>query len=127
MPGLRDIAATDNVAILEDDVGGFGWPITVTDPDGTVGALVGMSNDIAQVIDPDTGVAVSGRSASVSIAISSLTAEGLGLPVGIADKSKKPWLVAFDDINGNAHTFKVQQSNPDRTIGDVVCLLEAWE
>lgn len=127
MSGLREIAEADMVAILEDDVSGFGWDITVTDPDGTVGNLKGRSNDIAQIIDPDTGVAVSGRSASITLAISSLTTEGLGLPVGIADKAVKPWLITFDDINGNSHTFKVQQSNPDRTIGLVSCLLEAWE
>ena len=127
MPGLRDIAETDLATILEDGVFGFGWPVSVTDPSGTVGALTGYSTDISQLIDPDTGVAVSGRLASVALRMSSLTVAGLGLPQGIADAASKPWLVTFDDINGAAHTFKVVQSNPDRALGVVVCLLEAYE
>lgn len=125
--GLREIAETDLSFILEDSVFGFGWSITVTDPDGTTAALIGFSNDIAQLIDPDTGQAVSGRLASAVLRTSSLTAAGFGLPVGIADSGSKPWLIQFDDINGTAHTFKVAQSNPDRALGVVSCVLEAYE
>lgn len=127
MAGLREIAEQDLGFILETDTTGFRGPITVTDPSGTTtDGLYGNSNDIAQVIDPDTGQAVSGRLASVSIRISSLTAQGLALPVGIADAGSKPWIVEFDDINGNAFKFKVSQANPDRTLGLVTCLLEAY-
>ena len=124
--GLRAIAEVDLGAILEDGVYGFGFPITVTDPAGTSEALTGFSDDIAQVIDPDTGQAVSGRLASVAVRLSSLTAAGLSIPQGIADTASKPWLIAFDDINGNAFTFKVAQSNPDRALGLVVCVLELY-
>lgn len=124
---LRATAETDLGAILEDGIYGFGWPITVTDPLGTVGSLTGFSDDIAQVIDPDTGQAVSGRIASVALRISSLTAKGLGLPRGIANSDSKPWIIQFDDINGNAFKFKVSQSNPDRALGVVICLLELYE
>ena len=125
--GLREIAEADLGVILEDSIYGFGYSITVTDPTGTVVPLTGFSNDISQLIDPDTGQAVSGRLASVALVISSLITAGLALPVGIADSANKPWLIQFDDINGNAFTFKVSQSNPDRTIGLVVCLLELYE
>ena len=124
---LRAVAETDLGVILEDGVFGFGWPITITDPAGTVKPLTGFSDDISQIIDPDTGQAVSGRLASVALRISSLTAAGLGLPVSIADSTSKPWLITFDDINGNAFTFKVSQSNPDRALGLVVCLLELYQ
>lgn len=124
--GLRQIAETDLGVILEDSTYGFGYSITVTNPAGTAQSLTGFSDDISQLIDPDTGQAVSGRLASVALRISSLTAAGLALPEGIADASVKPWLVAFDDINGNPFTFKVQQSNPDRAIGIVVCILELY-
>lgn len=123
---LRVQAEADLSFMLEDGATGFGWPITVTDPAGTVGNLTGFATDIAQAIDPDTGVAVSGRIASVALRISSLTAEGLGLPVGIADASSKPWVVQFDDINGNSYTFKVIESNPDRALGLVTCMLEKY-
>lgn len=122
--GLREQAEADLGGILEDKNRGFGWAITVTDPDGNYADLVGFSDDISQLIDPETGQVVSGRLASVVLRISSLTADGLGLPVGISDASLKPWVVVFDDIGGTSHTFKVQQSNPDRALGVVSCILE---
>lgn len=125
--GLREIAEQDLGFILEEDTQGFRWPITVTDPDGKISSgLYGFSDDIAQVIDPDTGMAVSGRLSSIAIRISSLVLQGFGLPQGIADASKKPWVVVFDDINGNSFTFKVQESNPDRALGVVTCVLELY-
>ena len=127
MSGLRELAESDLAVILEDDVTGFGWPITVTDPAGLTATLKGQSNDIGQVIDPDTGTAVSGRLATVSIRISSLTAKGLSLPKGIADSGSKPWVIQFDDINGKPYKFKVAQSNPDLGLGLVVCILEAYQ
>lgn len=125
--GLREQAESDLEFILEDDVFGFGYPIIVTDPDGLSKPLKGFSNDIAQIIDPDTGQAVSGRLASAVLRISSLTAAGLALPRGIAETALKPWLIKFDDINGNPFTFKVSQSNPDRSLGIVSLLLELYE
>lgn len=123
---LRVLAEEDLGGILEDAVTGFGFSIKVTDPSGTFGTLTGFSNDIAQLIDPDTGQAVSGRLASVALRISSLTTAGLGLPQGIADAGIKPWIIEFDDINGNPFKFKVAQSNPDRALGLVICLLELY-
>jgi hypothetical protein len=125
--GLRLIAETDLEHILEDSVYGFGYDITVTDPNLTTADLIGYSNDIAQLIDPDTGQAVSGRLATVVLRISSLTSKGLGLPENIADTAQKPWVIEFNDINGNPFKFKVSQSNPDRTIGVVSCILELYE
>ena len=124
---LRQLAETDLGVILEDSVTGFGWLITVTDPSGNAQPLTGFSDDIAQVIDPDTGQVLSGRLASVALRISSLTTAGLGLPQGTADATQKPWLIAFNDINGNAFTFKVMQSNPDRALGLVSCILELYQ
>lgn len=124
---LRQLAETDLGLILEDSSTGFGWSITVTDPAGTSRTLTGFSDDIAQIIDPDTGQAVSGRLASVALRTSSLIAAGLTLPRGIADSGSKPWVIEFDDINGSAYKFKVAQSNPDRALGLVTCLLELYE
>lgn len=120
------MAEADLGTIMEDSVYGFGYPIIVTDPAGLAKPLTGFSNDISQLIDPDTGMAISGRLASAALRTSSLVAAGLGLPVGIAETSNKPWLIAFDDINGNAFTFKVNASNPDRALGMVVCTLELY-
>lgn len=127
MPGLRDTAGADAKAILEDGDFGFGWPITVTDPTGTIGNLTGFSNDISELIDPNTGEAVSGRLASVALSMFSLEDAGLGLPKAIASSSSKPWIIAFDDINGNPFTFKVHKSNPDRGLGIITCILGLYK
>ena len=124
---LRLQAEADLEFILEDSSTGFGWTITVTDPSGTSSPLTGASNDISQVIDPETGAVVSGRSASVALRVASIFEAGFNsLPVGIADSNSKPWLIQFNDINGNSHTFKVIQSNPDRGLGIVTLILEAY-
>lgn len=124
---LREQAAADLEAIVEDDTGGFGWPITVTDPAGASAALIGLSTDIGTTIDPDTGQAVAGRRASIALRIASLAAAGLGVPVGIADAATSPWLVTFDDIDGTSYDYRVLESMPDRAIGVVTCLLDAWQ
>lgn len=125
--GLRETIAADTKTILEDDVMGFGWAISVTDPDGTSRPFIGYSTDIGQVIDPDTGVVLSGRVASVVLNLKSLKDVELEIPEGISDSAKKPWLIRFDDINGTSHLFKISETNPDRAMGIVVCLLELYE
>ena len=127
--GLRADAEKDLAFILEDDIRGGAFPVIVTDPAGfiSVSPLKGYTNDISQLIDPDTGQAVSGRLATVSLRISSLIAAGYTtLPENVSDATGKPWLIAFDDINGNSYTFKVSESNPDRAIGIVTCSLETY-
>ena len=124
---LRAVAEADLSGILEDSVTGFGYPITLTSPDKVSKSLKGFSNDIATLIDPETGLAVSGRVASVALRISTLISLGFAtLPEGIQDATRKPWLVTFDDINGNPFTFKVQAGNPDRTLGIITCMLEIY-
>ena len=123
---LRAQAAADLLAIVED-AAGFGWPITVTNPAGTAADLTGLSADIGQMIDPETGIAVVGRKASVALAIASLTAAGLALPIGISSTASKPWRVTFNDLAGGTHEFKVSEAMPDRAIGVVTCILEAYK
>jgi len=124
--GLRQIAEQDLSAILSDSFG-FSWNIRLTDPLGVSKIVTGFSNDIAQVIDPDTGLFITGRSASVAFNMALLKSSGFySLPVSVADTSKKPWIVDFDDINGSAHKFKVIESQPDRTLGMIVCLLSIY-
>jgi len=126
MANMRTVAESDLAITLEDAVNGFGWPIAVTDPDGNTANVNGQSGDIAELIDPDTGQAVSGRLAHVAIRISSLAAAGLGIPVGVAESSRKPWLFDFTDINGHDFTLEVRRSLPDRTLGIVTCILGAY-
>jgi hypothetical protein len=120
--GLREQAALDSQAILEDATSGFGWPFTLTSPAGVVTVLVGYTTDVAVTIDPETGQAVSGRKASVAVSIRSLPA----LPVAVAETAERPWLVRFADIQGVSSTWKVIDALPDRAVGVVVLLLESY-
>lgn len=126
--GLREVAELDLAIILEDDSFGFAWPITLTDPSGLVSVdLKGRSNDVRQVIDPDTGQQVTLRTVSVSLRISTLIAQGFTeLPRNVMDLNVTPWVVTFDDINGASYTFRVVEGFPDRTLGIVTCELDLY-
>ena len=125
---LRALAEADLGRILENKSTGFGWDITLTNPEGKTELLTGFSQDIALVIDPDTGILVSGRTASVALRIGLLRAKGFTEnPRNISDEDKKPWVVGFKDINGTPCLFKVVKSNPDAMIGCVTLLLEAYK
>lgn len=123
---LREQAAADLQAFVEDAAGGFGWPITLTSPSGESYELTGLSTDIGQTIDPQTGMAVVGRQGSVALPTRRLQALGVDLPRGIADSGSKPWTVRFDDIGGSSHLYKVSEALPDRAVGLVTCLLEVY-
>lgn len=126
--GLRELAAADHRAIVEDRTGGFGWPVSVTDPNGVTAALVGLETDIGYFIDPDTGQGVSGRKSAIRLTLAALSEAGLGIPRGIADGTSRPWLVSFVDIvSGATLTWKVARSMPDRAIGAVDLILESYE
>lgn len=119
---LRAQAAADAKAILEEVTSGFACPVTLTSPEGVATELLGNATDIGQTIDPDTGQAVAGRRASVALSMSSLPA----MPAAVADSDEKPWLVSFADVAGTPGTWKVMEVLPDREMGVVVLLLEAW-
>lgn len=113
---------------MQDDVGGFSWAITITDPSLTVGSLKGLSSDISSLIDPDTGVSITGRYATCAVSYQALRAAGFATnPKGIVNSSTKPWKVTFNDIEGTSYTFKVVRAEPDRAIGCIAMTLEAIE
>ncbi len=123
-----DIAQKDKAFTLKDSVNGFGTVITITDPDFLSATVIGRSNDISFAIDPNTGVAVSGRTATIAIDMKELTEKGFSsLPVQQTDKAKKPWLVEWTDQLGEAHVFIVLEGNPDRTLGIVLCTLQFYK
>lgn len=124
--GLREQAEADLGMIIEN-TSEWGWPITLTDPDGKTEALVGLSNDISLAVDPDTGMLVSGRTATVALRISTLRAKGFAEnPKNIPDSNRRPWVVGFRDINQVPCLFKVIKSNPDRTLGIITAVLETY-
>lgn len=122
---LRQQARADMLAIV-GSVEDFAWPITVTSPAGVSLSMTGLSTDIGTTLDPQTGLPVSGRRASVALAIASLREGGLDIPHGIYDKTSKPWLVTFADIEGESMAWKVVQTHPDRAMGLVTCIVERY-
>ena len=124
--GLRQEVRRNAHLMLTDCAHGFAWPLVVTNPDGKSVRLYGFSTDISDLIDPETGQAISGRQAEVVLSMDSLSASGMKHPAYIADSGSKPWTITFDDIEGKPHAFKVMRSAPDRTTGIVLCFLEAY-
>lgn len=124
--GLRQEIRRHAHLILTDVKHGFAWPLVVTDPDGTSARLSGFSTDIADLIDPETGMGVSGRQAEVTISMQSLKCVGMEHPTYIASGEGKPWTIKFDDSEGSPWTFKVMRAAPDRMTGVVLCYLEAY-
>lgn len=128
MAGLRDTASADLAWILGDTATGFGHETTLTSPAGVSAPVVGFSADISTAIDPDTGMLISGRTASVAFHFSALRRAGFAdNPRGISDKTSRPWSVTFSDGEGRAYKFKVFRSNPDRTAGMITLELEAYK
>lgn len=120
--GLREQAAIDARAILRDSTAGFGCAFTLKSPDGVSVQLVGFTNDIGQTIDPETGQSVAGRSSSVACPLGDLTE----MPEGVSRDNRKPWIVTFASITGIVGDWKVTEVLPDRGVGVVVLLLEAY-
>jgi hypothetical protein len=119
--GLRAQAALDAKAILEN-TSDFGWPFTLKSPDGVSVQLTGFTTDIGQSIDPETGQAVAGRQASIACHIDSLPA----MPTAVSSEARKPWVATFASSAGVVGDWKVIEVLPDRAVGVVVLLLEAY-
>ena len=123
-----EIAQLDKSFTLNDKEFGFGTEITLTDPDLFSAIVVGRTNDISFAIDPNTGEAVSGRTAAIEIDMNELTDKGFSsLPAAQSDKTKKPWIVEWTDELGNSHSFTVLEGNPDRTLGVILCTLQFYK
>lgn len=128
MSNFLEISQIDKAFTLNDKIMGFGSDITITDPNLLTAVIVGHTNDISFAIDPNTGEAVSGRTATIAIDINELEKAGFtSLPEAQSDKTKKPWIIEFDDQQGNSYVFSVLEGNPDRTLGIVLCTLQFYK
>lgn len=125
--GLRQQAELDLREIVSDTCDFGNDTISLTSPDKVAKSMTGFSTDIYQTVDPDTGLVVAGRTASVALPIAKIYDSGFtSLPRGVDEIDSAPWLVTFDDILGRTRTFKVQNSLPDREVGIVILILEAY-
>lgn len=127
--GLREIAEADLAVTIEDRDTGFGWDVVLLSPDEAdddPGAeLIALTVDTVLLGDPDTGTAVVGRRASVAIRISSLPDPDV-LPEGIPDLDSLPWRFRFSTLRGTERLYRVAHTEPDETLGVLVCHLEPW-
>lgn len=127
MGNLREIAAADHRAIVEDVAGGFGRELTFVDPKGLTAVVNGLWNDVGQSLDLQSGSMVAGTVAFVRVTLGALHDVGLGIPEVIADTKRKPWLVFFSDMAGREHRYKVNDVRVDRSMNAVDCYLENYQ
>lgn len=123
---LRGEAHLDLIEILHDEDTG-GDLVTITSPDGSQEDFRALSNDIHLSIDPGTGDVITGRQASITVAISDLISVGFQDIRGIPDSNSRPWVVTAEDANDVLTNFKVIESHPDRGIGSMTLFLELYE
>jgi ABC-type branched-subunit amino acid transport system ATPase component len=100
----------------------FGSAVSLVAPNGSVQELTALVNDISAAVDPQTGAIVSGRQVTCALRMSSLAT----LPTAVADVVGKPWVLQITDILGVTRSFKIRETIPDRTIGVLVCICEAY-
>lgn len=114
---LREDIAADTVAILAD-TDDLAVSIELTDPAGpTIYAVTGFYNRVGIDQDPQTGFVIAGDKSSVVISISAL---GGNIP---ADG----WGVEVEDITGTVFSGRIKHVWPDRSLGQVLCMLEGRE
>lgn len=124
---LRLQAAADLQAILSDTASGFARAITVTPPTGAPVALTGLWTDVGMAIDPNTGMMVTGRKASVALSRAALRTAGLADPKGVADSTSKPWVISYVELDGVTTTrWKVSSTAPDHAADVILCFLETY-
>ena len=107
-------AAADVRSILNDVAGGVAVPITIVPPTHDSVIVNGFQTDVGLSTDPDTGVMVAQRKASIAISQADLLAAGIDIPEGVPDDDRTPWLVRWTPPTGEQQTMKVVNVLPDK-------------
>ena len=123
---LREIAAVDHAAILSDVSQGFAIPLTITNPAGVSVTLAGFASDVGEVVDPESGIPVIGRRATISFVQDPIVEAGLGPIVAIVDDNRRPWLASFADAHGVVRIYKITGVMPETDLGSLRCSLETY-
>lgn len=120
-------AALDLRSFLEDVDHGFGVRVSVVSPDQVQATVTGYSADVGRSMDPETGLAVSGRMAHITVPTAQMLESFGEIPDGSPDSSQKPWLATVS-LPGHPEeqTFRIFRTEPDK-LGCIVCYLEAYE
>ena len=120
---LAHDAANDFREIMNSDLGAS-WECNIIDPSGTSNAFLCRMSDTSQQLNPMTNETVSGRQLAISVCTADLDAVGFGDIRNIESNDSKPWKVETDNIDGKSGTYKVAESNPDYSLGNMVLWLE---
>lgn len=118
---MAEIART--LQSVLDNVADFATAAILTAPDGTAFAISGLYQDIGLSIDPDTGLSVQARKATLVVSTLTLMQQGIVLPRG--QDSALPWLVTLTPPTGSEITLAVQSAIPDK-LGSYVLALADW-
>lgn len=106
---------------------GIAESIQIIDPNGESHDIQAVVSVIHNLIDPDTGQPVSGFLATASISRLHLMARNLSIPAGEFDQNKRPWVLVYNDIDGNSTKYIVVRSAPDEAQGNVLLDLGSYE
>lgn len=120
---LSDLASTAREIL--SNTADFAVAMKLTSPEGRTVTIAGLQADIGLSIDPETGVAIAGRKASVAISSALLAELGVELPQNIPEDDRRPWLVEWTPPTGGAQKMKVVSTIPDK-LGIVVLHLERY-
>lgn len=123
---LAQDAHADFIDIMKDDMGAV-VVCTITKPDGSELEFDCRHSDTHMDINAGTDEVVTGRQVSVSVLISELIDAGYEDVRGIARSDEKPWKVTVPNVLGVSGTYKVIESYPDGSLGNMVLFLEIIE
>ena len=108
---LRDQAALDVQSILNAEIG---VPITLTDADSVEHIINGKVFKVDITIDPDTGAQINEPATMVDISLFDLD-----------EDPTEAWSVSTTDTDGNAISGQVRAPKFDRTLMNVIFIIEA--
>lgn len=104
-------------AIISQDTDGFAEEVVLTSPTGQSATIACVWTDVGVGLDPESGQTVSAKAASVSISDDALTEAGIGIPVSVQEKNKKPWKITVTNIDGTSTAYKITEPRRDRRLG----------
>ena len=120
---LRELAESDLEHILEDDIRGGAESVTLISPANGEGCFKGFDFNVGEIYDPQTDTMIVGQLRQFSFRQSTLCAANLAIPEGVADETKKPWLVRHEKTQ---ITSKIKSVLVDDSLGITTVHLEPW-
>lgn len=123
--GLIDQAKKD-IEQITSNSNEFGVSMTFTAPTSKTATVTGLHKKHHLGIDPEKGVAVNTKTASVSVSEKFLADAGYPVRNGNGVVDLKKHLVAVKDSTGTTETYIIEQWFPDETIGLIVCTLGTY-